>query len=1148
MKKQMEDNKYISGKELLEAMKSCITEEKRAALYAGGEGLYINEPNRKTMLRMLETDENEITGTVEAASAAAMVRMISDYLEQYMADHPEAHIWIILACVFSAFIAAEPLHPQETARWKKDEDTGTYRCRFREEGPESTCRWCVCRLDRSSYTIGIDIGTTTISGVVYDPENRMALRSLTVQNPGNLQSAETFARMQDPESVCRTAEEMLETLAGWAEKKEYGRPAAIGLSGQMHGILYTDSDGCAVSPLYTWQDSRGDVTDKDGWSAVSLAKETCSAPAAAGYGWITHLYNMRHGLVPDDASKICSAADYFGMRLTGRKTPLLHDSIAASFGFWDIYENRFEQPAMEKLGIDGSLIPETSSGMEILGEWQGIPVCTALGDSQAAFLGTAGQEKDVLLLNMGTGGQACMLSDTVCAEDAVETRPFLDGQYLLAGASLCGGRAYAVLERFFREYVAAAAGKEESQYALMEKLADEAEKGGSGCPLQTETLFAGTRTDPKRRGSITGLSEDNFQPGFFIRSVMEGMVRELYEMYLAMGIPAKRAVCSGNGFRKNKTLIRIAGEITNLPVSLSPCEEEAACGAAEAANRRAFMEKKADSIYYHGKIAVMDAEGHFCSAMAVSGGKILKTGTDEEILALKTEDTVLTDLEGRLVLPGMHDSHVHLADYIHNTFHLACDHFLSVKEVQEGLAGYAKKNPEGWLLGNGLSQDAADDGLNRLSLDEVVPDRPVILVMWHGHGCIANTEALKRSGIDRNTANPVGSVIEHFDDGTPSGVLQEAGALQLVFAGMPSFTPEEIADKLEKGQLLMNSMGYTGYTECTAGPANNGREGGASGENCLKAYQILLKEKRMTCRTAVGFYSGRAGVQSPEWLAEDLEEGKVPPAEDEDWLSFHMLKFFCDGVEVAHTAWLKEDYLDAPGNHGISCFAAGGRSDEEQAEILRKILKTAHDSGYQIGIHTVGNRAVKEAVDAIIAAQKENPRENCRHCIIHADGMGDFEDLVRAKENGIIVSSQPGLLADAYEKGCELVGEEKGLGLMPLRSLTDAGVILCGGSDSIAGDYHDWRASFHQAVTKRSSVTGNVYHPEERISLFEVLRMYTYNGAYQEFAEEKRGTLEEGKFADFIVLDKDLFSLDPEDYLTVKVLRTVVDGRTVWEA
>ena len=431
------------------------------------------------------------------------------------------------------------------------------------------------------HILGIDIGTTTIAGAVLDGETGRVLHTLTLANPGSLQDPESFARLQDPESVCRTAYEVLENLCAWTERETGAKPAAIGLSGQMHGILYIDGEGQAASPLYTWQDARGDVTE-EGTSAVSLARAISKAPAAAGYGWITHLYNQRHGLVPEAAAKVCTIADYFGLRLTGRKTPLLHFSQAASLGFWDIYANCFDKEAMERTGIDGRLIPAICPEPERLGDWKGIPVCTAFGDNQAAFLGTVGLEKGVLLLNMGTGGQAGMLSDTVCTAESVETRPFLAGKYLLVGASLCGGRAYAVLERFFREYVSAFTGKEESQYALMERLAGEAVQSG-GEPLRTETLFAGTRNEPDRRGSITGLSEDNFHPGQLIYSVMEGMVREIHEMYRAMGTGADRVVCSGNGFRKNRILMEIAEKITGLPVSLADCEEEAACGAAKAA-------------------------------------------------------------------------------------------------------------------------------------------------------------------------------------------------------------------------------------------------------------------------------------------------------------------------------------------------------------------------------------------------------------------------------------------------------------------------------------------------------------------------------------------------------------------------------------
>ncbi len=364
---------------------------------------------------------------------------------------------------------------------------------------------------------------------------------------------------------------------------------------------------------------------------------------------------------------------------------------------------------------------------------------------------------------------------------------------------------------------------------------------------------------------------------------------------------------------------------------------------------------------------------------------------------------------------------------------------------------------------------------------------------------------------------------------------------------MRCFTSDEIAVKLETMQRIMNSRGYTSYTESTVGPANNIREGGASGENCLSAYVKLAEQGRLTCRVAVGFYSGRNGVQCYEALKEDLDGGKVPTSPDENMLSFHMLKFFCDGVETSHTAWMNDEYADSPGNYGCSCFGPTGLTEEERVAELRKTLKLAHDRGFQIGIHTVGDRAAHEALEAIIAAYTENPRKGVRHCLIHADNFGDYNDLFRCPEYDVVISSQPNLAAGMFLRDAECLNKKLGARLAPLRTLIDHGVILAGGSDNIAGDFHDWREGIVSAVT-RISTDGKPYHPEFCITLPEAVRMFTYNGAYQELCEDKRGSIECGKFADFTVVDKNIFEIPLEDVLSVKVVRTVVGGETVYKA
>lgn len=556
--------------------------------------------------------------------------------------------------------------------------------------------------------------------------------------------------------------------------------------------------------------------------------------------------------------------------------------------------------------------------------------------------------------------------------------------------------------------------------------------------------------------------------------------------------------------------------------------------------------EKHRTVFYNGTVATVNKENAFCEAIAVEGDRILAVGSSAEMLSLAGPDAERIDLKGALLLPGIHDSHLHAADYANNLTHFACDRSRSIAALQEGLRQYAQRTDAPWVLGNGVLQEVLDEGLNCRDLDAAVPDRPCVLVMWHGHGCVLNSAALRVNGVTSATPDPDGGVIEHFPDGEPSGVMQEASALQLSFRSMQTLSVEQIADRLKDMQRFMNSMGYTAFTDSTVGPANNAREGGASGENALKAYCRLLADGEMTCRVSVGFYSGRNGVQNADFLREDLAAGAVPVSADEDWLSFHMLKFFCDGVETAGTAWLKEDYKNRPGWRGRSVFGGAESGEAEQIAVLRETLKLAHGAGYQIGIHTVGDRAVHEAIMAILAAKADDPREDCRHCLIHGEEEIDDGDLLLCRENGIIISAQPNLWDSILETDFETIGIEKTASSMRLRTIFDAGVTAAGGSDSIAGDFADWRRGVCSAVTRRAACDGKVYRPDLAISVEEAVRMYTINAAYQEFAEDRRGSLEPGKFADLTVVDRNIFTIDPEEIPDVQVLRTVVGGRTVF--
>ena len=435
-------------------------------------------------------------------------------------------------------------------------------------------------------TAGIDIGTTTISGVVLEKgENGQAkiLEAKTVENGCFVETGNDWERIQYAKEIVEKAVNLLDYFL-----EKYPDVERIGLTGQMHGIVYVDKEGNCVSPLYTWQDARGSICDGDQIPLTEEIRERCKTHAASGYGLVTHIYNIRHNLVPDSALSFCTIMDYFGMQLTGRKKAMVHASNGASFGFFNVQKNAFMTEELYKMGVEEQWLPQVCTGIEALGSYRERIVTTAIGDNQASFLGAAGNENNTLLVNMGTGGQISVLSDQFFTAEGIEARPFLHGTYLLAGASLCGGKAYALLEKFFREFVKEATGQEKPLYKTLEKLAGDGKASCTGREnrqkLQIETTFDGTRVHPEQTGSITNLSTDNFTPAEFVYGTLEGMSRELYQMYQTIqngtGMQIKRMIGSGNGLRKNPVLCEIVEEMFGAKLALAECEEEAATGAA----------------------------------------------------------------------------------------------------------------------------------------------------------------------------------------------------------------------------------------------------------------------------------------------------------------------------------------------------------------------------------------------------------------------------------------------------------------------------------------------------------------------------------------------------------------------------------------
>lgn len=428
-------------------------------------------------------------------------------------------------------------------------------------------------------TIGLDIGTTTICAIVIDASDGKVLRSVTLPNDTFLTDVKPFEKIQDPEKILSKAMTLVEELLG-----EFDDVASIGVTGQMHGLMYINEKGESLSGLYIWQDASANEIYKDGKTYAQYLTELTGYKMASGFGGSTYFYHTINNMVPESATKICTIHDYVAMKLASLNTPIMHTSDAASYGLFDIENSRFDEEAILKAGLKVDMFPEVTNENRILGKKDGkIPVSVAIGDNQASFLGSVCDVEECLLVNVGTGSQISFATKSAVAPAGLEIRPCIGEDRIMVGSSLCGGRAFALLEKFFRETAELVTGEKcDSAYKGIDAFLENTP--GVENPVEFSTLFCGTRENPEDRASIGNLGLDNFTPGHLVYGVMHGMADELSGMYRNGISVCKERPCqliaSGNGIRKNKTLQRIVSDVFGMDLKIPKHKEEAAYGSA----------------------------------------------------------------------------------------------------------------------------------------------------------------------------------------------------------------------------------------------------------------------------------------------------------------------------------------------------------------------------------------------------------------------------------------------------------------------------------------------------------------------------------------------------------------------------------------
>jgi len=521
-----------------------------------------------------------------------------------------------------------------------------------------------------------------------------------------------------------------------------------------------------------------------------------------------------------------------------------------------------------------------------------------------------------------------------------------------------------------------------------------------------------------------------------------------------------------------------------------------------------------------GRIYTMDDAGTAAEAMAVRDGEIVYVGNDAGLEPYVGPETQVIDLAGGVVMPGFHDAHTHLiwsgADLLNVDLFSAT----TVEDLQEAVLTWANAHPDAeWVQGGGWDLSAFDGLLHKSQLDSVVSDRPVFLYAADGHSAFVNSLALELAGITVDTPDPEDGIIERDETGEPTGILLEA-AMELVEVLLPSYPESQIDEGLMNGLLEANGFGITTLID-------------ASVEDwMLDGYARAEAAGALTVRVhgAVEVVPG-----DPDNLShiEALRDGYAS-----DRIGVDAAKFFLDGILESQTAAMLEPYTD--GTNGILNF-----SEEE----LWSAALELDAAGFQLHAHTIGDGAVRQFLDAVEEVARVNGSRDRRPLLAHLEVI-DPDDIPRFAALGAYADFQPlWAYPDPYitELTWPVIGEERSEWLYPMGAVLEAGGTLVAGSDWSVSSMNPFEA-IEVAVTRQDPWIdgGDVLTPQHRIDRTAALRAYTSEGAKASFSDALLGSLEVGKRADFIRLDRDPFTIDAYELSDVQVQETWLDGDRIF--
>jgi predicted amidohydrolase YtcJ len=531
----------------------------------------------------------------------------------------------------------------------------------------------------------------------------------------------------------------------------------------------------------------------------------------------------------------------------------------------------------------------------------------------------------------------------------------------------------------------------------------------------------------------------------------------------------------------------------------------------------------ADAIFVNGGIYTVDAKRSWAQAAAVRGGRIVAVGNNDEVLALKGPATMVIDLSGRMALPGFHDSHVHVASAGLEELQCPLNDLKTVQAILDAVVACAARTKDEWIVGGGWDLSLFENSSPRKELlDKAVPGRPVHLFGADGHSSWASSRALEIAGITSATGNPQNGIIERDRrSGEPSGTLRET-ASSLVTDKIPPASAETRLTGLRRGLQRVREAGITSFIEASVGEAD------------LDTFKSIEQSGELTAKVSLSLTYGMFGSDDFESLLERRKEFAGPR------LKADSIKIFLDGVLEGETAALLSPYLTQPGYLGSTTLPA--------AELNAAV--TRFDAmGLQVHMHAIGDAAVRAGLDAVAAARAKNGISDNRHHIAHLQLIHP-DDIPRFAALGVTANFQSfWAWPDDYilKLNMPQVGAERVNRMYPIGSVHRAGGRIVGGSDWSVSTVNPLPA-IQVALTRQDpdGVKTQVLNETERVDLATMIAAYTIEGAWLMHHQDQTGSIEAGKAADIVVLDRDVFKVPAAQIGEARVDLTLLDGEVVY--